>query len=1094
MNQFRADLHIHSRFSRATSKDLTTRQLTAWARAKGIDVLGTGDFTHPAWLAELKETLEEDPRSGLFTMASGMGVARELPWLEGFRMPGRTHFMLQAEISCIYKKNGKVRKNHNVVIMPSFEAAERFNKRLAQVGNLESDGRPILGLDARNLLEMVLETDALAFLVPAHVWTPWFSLFGSKSGFDSIQECFGDLTPHIFALETGLSSDPEMNWMWSALDSFRMISNSDAHSGAKLARECNLFSGDVSYEGIFRSLRGEALGHKFLGTVEFFPEEGKYHLDGHRKCGVVLEPRETLAKGGICPVCGKPLTVGVLNRVTELADRDAPRQPAGQPGFVSLVPLPEIVGEVLGKGPATKAVTAFYAKLLMRFGPELTILQDTPLEDIAKLSAPLAEGIGRMRRGEVIRQPGYDGEYGVITVFTERERKEIRSGRILGGLGGPGGPGGPDAAPRVRRKAASAGDADAADATADSAPARGAAAAAPATPGAVSYNEPQQRAIEAGPGPVLVVAGPGTGKTQTLIGRVAALLDAGKNPRRVLAVTFTRRAAREMEERLVALFGESVSLPRADTLHSLAFEVWKNAWEDAPVLLSEDGARRVFAEANPGADAATLKTAWAALNLARERRMPDDPALAEFGELHHNYVKLKESWNLADYTDLLEFWLEQIDNAIYACPYTDVLVDEAQDLSALQLALVRGLVGAEGAGLFAIGDPRQSIYGFRGAHGRVREALEACWPDLTVIELTENYRSAQSLLDFSAGLFPGSGPLAAHAARPGAVRLFEAPTGRSEAAWIAERVRTLLGATSHSLADAARAARAGAQAAGTDGDEPAEAALAGSLAPGDVAVLVRFKALIPLIRATLDRAGVPCSAPEAEAFWAEPRVGAILAAAGRFLGIAGPAARGPERAENAENNDADADPLECPERVIAQGPLGIAAYMQDGHRFDALFWKGPEFKKLVRAFDELGGWTGLLNWVNLQSELEMVRARSEKVQVMSLHAAKGLEFEAVFLPALEDGILPFAGPGFFSGKATRNGDRPDQDEERRLLYVGLTRAKSLLYLSHAAARTLFGRELRLTPSRFFADLDDAAMKRSTLVAHTQRKEKQLNLL
>ena len=389
MDRFTADLHIHSRFSRATSKNLNLRGLAAWARVKGLDVLGTGDFTHPEWVAEMEELLREDGR-GLYVLKDTEGIASEVPGLEN-TPSGVTRFLLQTEISSIYKRGGKVRKVHNLVYMPDLDSVRRFNERLAQVGNLASDGRPILGLDSRNLLEMVLETHPMAFLVPAHIWTPWFALFGSKSGFDSIEECYGDLTPHIFAMETGLSSDPEMNWTWSALDRYRMISNSDAHSGEKLGRECNLFQGEASYEGVYRALRGEGLGHKFLGTIEFFPEEGKYHMDGHRKCNVVMDPQETAMRGGICPVCGKPVTRGVLSRISDLADRPEPVRPSGQPGFESLIPLKELLGEILEVGSGSKKVHQRYLELLSVFGSELNVLRRAPLEDLKRQDPVLAE-------------------------------------------------------------------------------------------------------------------------------------------------------------------------------------------------------------------------------------------------------------------------------------------------------------------------------------------------------------------------------------------------------------------------------------------------------------------------------------------------------------------------------------------------------------------------------------------------------------------------------------------------------------------------------------------------------------------------------
>lgn len=469
MQQFRADLHIHSRYSRATSTKLTPRALAAWGMVKGLTVLGTGDFTHAKWRQELADALTFDEASGLYRVTDPRGIMDVLPEYaaahaeEGQQPP---LFMLQGEISSIYKRDGQVRKVHNLVYMPNLEAAERLCRRLELIGNLASDGRPILGLDSRNLLEMVLETDPRAFLIPAHIWTPWFSLFGSKSGFDSIEACFGDLTPEIFALETGLSSDPDMNRLWSSLDRFKLVSNSDAHSGENLGREANLFAGEASYVGMYHALKDNTGPCRFLGTLEFFPEEGKYHLDGHRACNVMLEPQETRALNGLCPVCGKPLTVGVLHRVMALADRSAPVHPPEQQ-FLSLIPLPELIGEIIGTGAKSKKVAALHAKAVARFGSELALLQDAPLEEITRFFTPLGEAVARMRRGEVIRQGGYDGEYGVVTVFSEEEQREIRHGSLL-----PGGcPMTKPRAPRTRKNAAAHNSTDSAAAL----PAKGAA-------------------------------------------------------------------------------------------------------------------------------------------------------------------------------------------------------------------------------------------------------------------------------------------------------------------------------------------------------------------------------------------------------------------------------------------------------------------------------------------------------------------------------------------------------------------------------------------------------------------------------------------
>lgn len=411
-----ADLHVHSPFSRATSRECDPAGLLAWARVKGIQLVASGDFTHPGWLARLKETMT--PAEPGFLRLKDENVPPPLPGLA--QSSGTVRFALSAEISCIYKRHGAVRKVHNLVYVPDFASAERIAARLAGIGNIVSDGRPILGLDSRNLLEIVLEEAPEGFLVPAHIWTPWFSLFGSRSGFDHIEECFGDLTSHVFALETGLSSDPDMNRLISSLDRFALISNSDCHSPSRLGREANLLSTGFDFFSMREAIRGNRR-ETFRGTVEFFPEEGKYHLDGHRTCKVCLEPEETRRADGRCPVCGRPLTVGVLHRVLELADREKPGFGPDAPGFFSLVPLPEVLGEILGVGPASKQVLRRYASLIGRFGSEFNLLLHASPEELAGESPILAEAVSRVREGRVIRHGGYDGEFGTIRVFREGE-------------------------------------------------------------------------------------------------------------------------------------------------------------------------------------------------------------------------------------------------------------------------------------------------------------------------------------------------------------------------------------------------------------------------------------------------------------------------------------------------------------------------------------------------------------------------------------------------------------------------------------------------------------------------------------------------
>lgn len=404
-----ADLHIHSPYARAVSKEMTLENLDKWANTKGITVMGTGDFTHPLWMKAIKEKL----------------IPAE-PGLYQLKHQSRgTRFMLTVEISSIYSKRGKVRRIHNLIFAPSIEAAEKINTQLGWQGNLKSDGRPILGLDSKELAKIVLNIDSKCVIVPAHCWTPWFSIFGSMSGFDSIEECFEEFTPQIFAVETGLSSDPAMNWRWSKLDSVSLISNSDSHSLQKIGREANVFDAALSYGGIIDAIKSHD-PKKFLFTVEFFPEEGRYHYDGHRLCKYSCDPLKSKDHQDICPVCGKKMTIGVLSRVGKLADRGEGQKPQRVIPFKSMVPLDEIIGEALDLGVSSKKVKEEYMKLISVFGSEFAALIDAPESNIrASVLPEIAEGMMRVREGRVHIEPGFDGEYGKIKIFEEAERKEI---------------------------------------------------------------------------------------------------------------------------------------------------------------------------------------------------------------------------------------------------------------------------------------------------------------------------------------------------------------------------------------------------------------------------------------------------------------------------------------------------------------------------------------------------------------------------------------------------------------------------------------------------------------------------------------------
>src|SRR3972149_6151866 len=406
---FIADLHIHSSYSIATSRDISPENLYKWAQLKGVTVLGTGDFTHPSWLSELREKLEP-VGNGLFTLKKKFrDIDAEIPQ----SCKGEFYFLLSSEISCIYKKGGKVRKVHNLLYLPGFEEAERLTNELGKIGNINSDGRPILGLDSKELLKIALDVSQDSILVPAHAWTPHFSVFGSNSGFDSFEECFEELTPHIYAIETGLSSDPPMNWRVSSLDHITLMSNSDAHSPQKIGREANIFDTELSYKGIIGSIKSRK---GFLGTIEFFPEEGKYHYDGHRACKMRLSPEDAIKNKGLCPSCGKRVTIGVMHRVEELSDRPDGFRPKVAPPYHSLISLRGLIAHTLGLGEGSKKVEKEYMNILKALGPELEVLMDTPIKELESVNPSLSPAVSDIREGRVRIEPGYDGEYGKVMI------------------------------------------------------------------------------------------------------------------------------------------------------------------------------------------------------------------------------------------------------------------------------------------------------------------------------------------------------------------------------------------------------------------------------------------------------------------------------------------------------------------------------------------------------------------------------------------------------------------------------------------------------------------------------------------------------
>ncbi|MCK5507734.1 MAG: UvrD-helicase domain-containing protein, partial [Desulfobacterales bacterium] len=653
--KFIADFHVHSKFSRATAKNMDLENIYISAQLKGITVVGTGDFTHPEWFSEIKEKLEP-AEEGLFKLKDELSQKCDEKVPLSCRK--KVRFILTAEISNIYKKKGKVRKNHNLVVMPDLDSVQKLNLKLDKIGNIKSDGRPILGLDARDLLEIIIEISESAFIIPAHIWTPWFSLFGSKSGFDSIKECFEDLAHYIFAVETGLSSDPPMNWRISGLDGLTLVSNSDAHSPLNLGREANIFNTILSYPKIMSAIKsGDP--EEFLGTFEFYPEEGKYHLDGHRKCKVCLKPNQSMANNGLCNVCGKPLTLGVLYRVEELADRPEGLKPPKTHPYYNHIPLAEILSEILNVGPKSKKVQRNYMAALESLGPELEILHNLSVNNIEKARIPLlGEAINRMRKQKVIVFPGYDGEYGKIRVFQQDEKQKLLGQKQLFEVPALVKPLRSQKICKIPEKQTS-GLSKKPNKTKDSTQRKT----------LDSLNKDQLKAVKHNAGPLLIVAGPGTGKTLTLTHRIAYIITERKvSIENIIAVTFTNKAAQEMRDRLLLLMGNTKDLPEVTTFHSFCFKILKDLNNNKNYTIIDDFDLKILiTEAIKQAEIKGVKVSTKPSDLltmivsAKQNLLyPQDnlkeineSQREEFSDVYREYQNILSIEKLYDYEDLI---------------------------------------------------------------------------------------------------------------------------------------------------------------------------------------------------------------------------------------------------------------------------------------------------------------------------------------------------------------------------------------------------------------------------------------------------------
>jgi DNA helicase-2/ATP-dependent DNA helicase PcrA len=1171
-----ADLHIHSKFSRACSRDCDLEHLAWWAGRKGISVVGTGDFTHPVWREELGAKLVPDA-PGLFRLRPDLERAVHDTLPPACRTPVR--FMLSSEISTIYKRDERTRKVHHLLYAPSLDAVDSITRALARVGNLASDGRPILGLDSRDLLEITLGGGDGCYLIPAHAWTPWFAVLGSQSGFDRVADCYADLADHIFAIETGLSSDPDMNWRVSSLDGYRLVSNSDAHSPPMLGREATSFElPELDYFRIYQALQ---TGDGFGGTVEFFPEEGKYHLDGHRACDVRMTPEETRDAGGKCPACGKKPTIGVQHRVDVLADRPEGYRLAGAAGFSSFVPLPEILGEIAGVGPKSKSVTAQVSAMVERFGPELGILGDVPLDDLAA-GAPsiVAEAIARLRRGEVRREAGYDGVYGVIRLFDPDEL----AGAALFDL------------PKVPRKPRPAAAAGAAGAAAET-PSADAGHAEPAAGGQAPGLDPEQHAIVTHEGgPLLVVAGPGAGKTRVLTHAIAHRVGHGLPPERCLAVTFTRRARDELRDRLAALLGaDAAAQVTVATFHGLGLLILREqrqllGLDDDPKVADEKTRQEILrslsARERPAALGARIATAKRAVASPGTPAVAPDPAAdpavsgtsegtgtpededtgtpqdtgipqdtGELADLVARYDAALRDRGLVDLDDLVTLPTALLagDPALaagYRSRWTDVFVDEYQDVDEQQYLMLRQLA-APGARICGIGDPDQAIYGFRGGDvgyflrfaedfGATLDASAAGAPDgasqaqgldgapqgrgadgapeaqttdgppkaqttdgapaagasaatpeveapaapaaapAVTVRLSRSYRSAPTIVRAAMQLIrpgtlvPGRELIPARTDIPDAPVVVHAVADeREEAEAIAAEIEQLLGGASFHALDS----RA------VDGRNRTEH----QLSFADFAVLYRTSAQAAAVGEALARRGFPFQQRAHSRLAEMPGVPEIVAALSLFrAGTLGSAAAG------CGNEPPGTGPLpqpaagptvtellsEAAQRAVADSQCAPETAAEPEPKATAgNAAQGAETRVAIRAAAEVLGPLAakcgadldrFLDELALGAEVDTWDPRADRISLLTLHAAKGLEFPVVFIAGCDDGLLPLR---------SWRGAEVDYAEERRLLFVGMTRATTRLTLYTAAKRTLRGEVMECSPSPFLSSVESALLDR-----------------
>lgn len=1073
-NMYIADLHIHSRYSRATSRDLVPEQLDWCARQKGIQLLGTGDFTHPLWRKELKEKLTP-AEDGLYCLKSEYSLNPE----KGSEND-RTRFVVTGEISSIYKQGGKVRKVHSLILLPSLEEADKLSAKLELIGNIHSDGRPILGLSCHDLLEIMLEVCPDGMFVPAHIWTPHFAMFGALSGFDTVEECFGDLTPYIHAIETGLSSDPPMNWRVSALDRFQLISNSDAHSPAKLGREANLFSGEMFYKNLKRAIE---TGMGLEGTIEFFPEEGKYHFDGHRKCNICLSPEEAEVYAGICPVCKKKLTMGVSHRIAQLADRPAGFVPAHAKMFESLVPLPEVIAASIGGSSASKKVQSTYSDMLEKLGSEFTILRELPLEEIqSKFGKRITEGIRRLRSGKVVRLPGFDGEYGKIQLFDADEMVNVDGQMSFSELFEDAGFCSDTEIDRPKKdrtehkidiknekhdkeeKKEKTGKDEKVEKVEEK----------PEKEFLYALNMEQNRAVSSTARSIAVIAGPGTGKTKTLIARIRCLVEKRHvSASDITAVTFTNRAAGELRERLKKEMPHRRTSRQiqAGTFHSLCHTLLREAGDDVVLVseamkeeLAEEMIQRQGLDLSPTeflkqVSKDKIKKALQSKENILSIEENEDPKIHEAEKMAINlYEEEMKKQGYCDFDDLLIKTLlllkeDSVSVHRFCRHFKYLLVDEFQDISPIQYQLIKEW-NQNGRELFIIGDPDQSIYGFRGSDPKCFEHLLEDFPDTEVIHLRENYRSISQVTNSSCALIshnPGEERRLFSVSGNGLpVRILQTGSIRAEGIQTAKEICRMVGGMD--MLDM----------------QTQEGRIEEKIRSfSDIAVLCRTHRQAEAMEEYLKIEGIPYIIT-GRGTWLEKESVRELVEFFRSLFMREKNEYGKCRyLEKRIGKEAVCVLQKKYGKLLKKKPAElIKEWMEDqGYVKEDALEKLRSMALFHQTIEEF------LEVLESGEEEELKRCGSKNytadaVSLMTLHASKGLEFPAVILTGVRKYSIPLEtrekkenGKSVKENIENQEKDMANIEEERRLFYVGMTRAKEELILMNSGELSCFLEEL-----------------------------------